>query len=123
VDESAFHSRVRDLHDREYVADGWCSKPTTPASDARHLLDSTAEQRLANDFAFLAACQPAGEHVVAATVEATQEKRGITISLAANRGIVESVEVEMKGLLSCLERRARKGWTFTFTFRFHSVHL
>jgi hypothetical protein len=111
VDESTFHSRVRDLHNRGCIADSRSSPASCalPAPPGLYLLSPASEQRLANDVAFLAACQPAGEHVVAATVEATEEKRVITISLAANRGIVENVDIGMKELLRWWERRARKG--------------
>lgn len=111
VDEVAFHSQVRDLHDRCSVANTAAASAPPRTSDSLYLLSPTSERRLANDIAFLAACQPAGEHVVAATIEATLEKRRIKFSLAANRGIIENVEVELNSVFKCLERRARKGYS------------
>ena len=115
VDRASFESSVAHLSairpvpkTREYLADD-ASIPRK-----RYPLPFEVERQLADDFAFLAAYESGVDFVSAATVCTTLNEPGLTISLAANEGVANCVEVSFKDILVVLEKCARKGNMATF---------
>jgi hypothetical protein len=107
-----FLKRVKFLETRN-----WTSKPSLLHVDesndrnSHYLLPPETELRLADDIAFIAACQPGPNHVSAATIEAIEGQDVIRICLAANEGVEKKVEEEIRKVLDLAERCARKGCT------------
>ena len=73
------------------------------------LLPFHVEQRLADDFAFVAAAKEDPKAVSAATVEEYTDGSGLTIRLAANDGVLPGVEDTLKAMLELLARCAERG--------------
>ena len=67
-----------------------------------------AERQLADDFAFIAACEYGVDFVTAATIEVLPDLSGLVLRLAANEGIADPVMRCLSVIIAALERCAEK---------------
>lgn len=89
-----------------------------PQQDAyERLLPFHVEQRLADDFAFVAAAKEDPKAVSATTVEEYTDGSGLTIRLAANDGVLPGVEDTLKAMLELLARCAERGASYTISVK------
>jgi hypothetical protein len=116
VDQPAFIARAKFLESQNVVGDLSTSVASADADsedvkvqDPRYLLPLAAEQRLADDLAFLAAYEPGAGYVSATTVEAFDGEPRIRVCLAANRGVADAAGGEIRRFLGLMEWCARKG--------------
>ena len=75
----------------------------------KRVLPFHVEQRLADDFAFVAAAKEHPTAVSAATVEECTDGSGLTIRLAANDGVPPAVAETVRTLLEWLAKCAERG--------------
>ena len=75
----------------------------------KYLLPFLVEQRLADDFAFIAAAKEDPKAVSAATVQERSGGLGSIIRLAANDGVLPEVETTFRAMLELLASCARRG--------------
>jgi hypothetical protein len=110
VNQSEFRDRVKVLEAQNIVGNlSTSNSQDLDSHDPRYLLPLASEQRLADDIAFLAAYEPGAGYVSAATFGALEGQPGIRICLAANRGVTEAAEAELRKFLALVEQCARKG--------------
>ena len=81
----------------------------------KRVLPFHVEQRLADDFAFVAAAKEHPSAVSAATVEECTDGSGLTIRLAANDGVPPAVADTLRAMLELLARCAERGVFLTIS--------
>ncbi len=117
LDQSAFRKRVDDLGVK---SDNYPGLPHAHSSHdwlKQHVLRNRVdpvlsidvEERLANDFAFLAASQKNVEAVSAVALEELANSQGLIIRLAANGNIKKIVSEKIQTILVLLQKCASKG--------------
>ena len=74
-----------------------------------HSLPFYVENRLADDFAFVAAAKEDPKAVSAATVEEAIDGSGLVVRLAANDGVLSEVAGALKAMLELLVKCANRG--------------
>ena len=79
------------------------------ASSRDHILPYNVQYQLAQDIAFIAACEEGVHTVSAATVEKRTTEQGLTFTVARNSGVEPSVREGILGIGRCLELCAQKG--------------
>ncbi|KAF2804913.1 uncharacterized protein BDZ99DRAFT_543847 [Mytilinidion resinicola] len=79
-----------------------------PKSSHWDILPFAVEKQLADDLAFIAACEYGVGYVTAATAAPATGEAGMTVRLAANEGVCDSVERAMQAVFRILERCAGK---------------
>jgi hypothetical protein len=110
LDRGQFEENTDELEALKYRATPWAQAPSDwPEDDDRYLLPYAVERQLADDFAYLSACEPKVVTVTAATVEIHDNPCGITIRLAGNKGIRSYVQDALDSILRNLEQCARQG--------------
>jgi hypothetical protein len=67
------------------------------------------EFQLADDFAFIAACEPGAQHVSAAMLVFGSTEKTLNIALAANEGVQEEVKISFDEITHHIRCCARKG--------------
>ena len=82
---------------------------TSQQNNCNYLLPFLVEQRLADDFAFVAAAKEDPKAVSAATVQERSSGLGFMIRLAANDGVLPEVEDTFRAMLELLANCARRG--------------
>jgi hypothetical protein len=112
IDRDQFEETADELEALKYRAAPWAQARTDwPEDDDRYPIPYAVERQLADDFAYISACEPKVVTVTAATIETSENPPGITIRLAGNKGIRGYVQVALDKVLQNLERCARKGRT------------
>lgn len=90
-----------------HSAQAW-QKARRQGDDFKRLLPFHVEQRLADDFAFVAAAKEDPKAVSAATVEERSRGPGLVVRLAANDGVLpvvaDTIRAMVKLLVSCAGR-------------------
>ena len=81
----------------------------TSQQNHKYLLPFLVEQRLADDFAFVAAAKEDPKAVSAATVQERSNGLGSIIRLAANDGVLPEVKDTLTAMLELLASCARRG--------------
>ena len=81
------------------------------------LLPFHVEQRLADDFAFVAAAKEHPTAVSAATLEERTDGSGLTIRLAANDGVPPAVADTLRAMLELLAGCAERGAYYTISVK------
>lgn len=76
--------------------------------DASYVLPFEVEQRLADDFAFIAAAEEGVKAVSAVALEERRDPAGLTIRLAANETVPERVPDTFKKIFNLLGRCAQR---------------
>lgn len=110
IDRDEFERNADELESLKYRAAPWAqARSEWPEDDKRYLIPYAVERQLADDFAYISACEPKVVTVTAATVEAYENPSGITIRLAGNKGIREYVQGALNEILRNVEQCARKG--------------
>ncbi|KAK5174356.1 uncharacterized protein LTR77_001436 [Saxophila tyrrhenica] len=84
-------------------------EPSPRDEDASCLLPLTVEKSLADDLAFIAACQPQVDFVSAVAVVQEQKTPSLSFTLAVNEGISAEVWKTFDEVFALLRRRAKKG--------------
>ena len=92
---------------QEYSARSWLARRTN-ASESNYVLSIDAEQRLADDLAFIAAAEEGVKTISAVTLEQHVGGAGLTVRLAANETIPERVPSTFRALFELLSRCACK---------------
>lgn len=82
--------------------------PRIRQDDPSYLLPFEVEQRLADDFAFLAAAEEGVKAVSAVALEESLDPAGLTIRLAANETVPEHVPDTFKTIFGLLGRCAKR---------------
>lgn len=82
---------------------------TSQQNNCKYLLPFPVEQRLADDFAFVAAAKEDPKAVSAATVQERSDGLGSIVRLAANDGVLPEVEDTFRAMLELLASCARGG--------------
>ncbi|KAL8786973.1 MAG: hypothetical protein Q9195_007985 [Heterodermia aff. obscurata] len=90
-----------------HSAERW-SEISFQHNNRQRLLPFLVEQRLADDFAFVAAAKEHPKAVSAATVQERSDGLGLIICLAANDGVLPEVEDTFKAMLDLLARCAAR---------------
>ncbi|RDI88483.1 hypothetical protein Vi05172_g960 [Venturia inaequalis] len=109
IDRDEFERNADELESLKYRAAPWAqARSEWPEDDERYLIPYAVERQLADDFAYISACEPKVVTVTAATVEAYENPSGITIRLAGNKGIREYVQGALNEILRNVEQCARK---------------
>lgn len=83
--------------------------PFQRAYDPSYLLPLDVEMGLADDFAFIAACEPQVGFVTAVAIEQRTNEPSLLVKLAANEGISVSVKEKFNELFEVLRQHARRG--------------
>ncbi|TID25409.1 hypothetical protein E2P81_ATG04508 [Venturia nashicola] len=110
IDRNQFEQNADDLEALKYRAAPWAqARSEWPEDDKRYSIPYAVERQLADDFAYISACEPKVVTVTAATVEAYENPPGIIIRLAGNKGIREYVQHALGQILRNVEQCARKG--------------
>lgn len=119
VGRETFESHVDAFQRTKYVPDPHVlSEGDWPKPRDQDVLPFSVEKQLADDIAFIAACEYGVAHVTAAAVQPSKkEPCGLVVRLAANEGICDRVKYAMEELLSSLEQCAKKGKTLILTGR------
>lgn len=113
IDRDQFEENADELEALKYRATPWAqARSEWPQDDDRYFIPYAIERQLADDFAYISACEPKVVTVTAATVEAHENPPGLTIQLAGNKGIREYVQIALDNILRSVERCARKGRTY-----------
>lgn len=73
------------------------------------MLPLAIEKSLADDFAFIAACQPQVDFISAAAIEQNGSNGSIVVKLAVNEGVSSEVKRTFYELFRVLRKHARKG--------------
>ena len=92
---------------QEYSARSWLARRTN-ASESNYVLSIDAEQRLADDLAFIAAAEEGVKTISAITLEQHVGGAGLTVRLATNETIPESVPSAFRAFFELLTRCAYK---------------
>lgn len=117
LDQSNFRKRIDDLGVKSNDYPGlpqvhssrdWLSQHNA-SDEVNHVLSMNVEERLANDVAFLIASQKGVELVSAVALEEFTGSDGLSIRLAANGGISETVIDVMRSISVLLQKCATKG--------------
>lgn len=77
-------------------------------SSLEYQLPLAVEQRLADDFAFLAAAEPGARATSAVCIEEASNTEGLVVRLAANGGVSLAVREAIEGILDLLVDCAQK---------------
>jgi hypothetical protein len=110
INRDEFEENADELESLKYIATPWTqARSEWPEDDEQYLIPYAVERQLADDFAYISACEPKVVTVTAATIEVSDEPSGITVRLAGNKGIREYVRDALDGILRSLEGCARKG--------------
>jgi hypothetical protein len=80
-----------------------------PPTHPPRVLSFESEQRLANDFAFIAASQEGVDSVAAVVIEEAHEHTGLIIRIAANEGVEDETRKTLSSLCDCLMSCAKRG--------------
>lgn len=99
---------------RNYSVQDW-ERHHPVHGDSQRSLSLEDEQRLADDFAFIAAFREGGISVSAVGLEERLHPPGLTVRLAANRLIPEQVPRQLNAILEMLRARAARGGHITST--------
>ena len=91
-----------------HSAEEW-PESTSQQDNCKRLLPFLVEQRLADDFAFVAAAKEDPKAVSAATIQERSDGLGSIICLAANDGVRPEVEDTFRAMLQLLANCARRG--------------
>ncbi len=92
-----------------HLRNNW-SEPRIRYDDQNYVLPFSIEQRLADDFAFLAAAEEGVKAVSAVGLEQDVEHHGMTIRLAANDTIPPDVPKIFSIMFDLLVKCAGKSW-------------
>ena len=100
---------------QDYSARSWLARRTN-ASELNYVLSIDAEQRLADDLAFIAAAEEGVKTISAVTLEQDVEGVDLTVRLTANETIPKLVPSTFKNLFEQLAKCASKSAYSTCTF-------
>lgn len=84
-------------------------QPSYLEDNHSYLLPLAIEKSLADDFAFIAACQPQVDFISAAAIEQNGSNGSIVVKLAVNEGVSSEVKRTFYELFRVLRKHARKG--------------
>ncbi|KAK5149838.1 hypothetical protein LTS14_010659, partial [Recurvomyces mirabilis] len=106
----SFERQTQAIYQKQHVAGCRSYAKTFPSSryDKSYPLSFEVERSLADDFAFIAACQPKVEYVTAVTIELTKDEPSILVRLAANEGVSPDVQSSLNELFSVLKGHASR---------------
>lgn len=90
---------------KSYLTNEWQAK-TVEKPTANYVLSLEAEQRLVDDFAFLAAAEEGGKAVSAVAVEQQRVPPRLTLRLAANQNVPREVPTRFKTMFNVLNECA-----------------
>lgn len=79
-----------------------------PSSSVR-LLSLDKEQRLADDFAFIAAAKQGASKVAAVCIEETEQHTGLIVRVAANDGVDEDTKAGLENICNHLSNCTKNG--------------
>ena len=85
------------------------SETTSRQDNCKPLLPIYVEQRLADDFAFVAAAKEDPKAVSAVAIQERSDGLGLIIRLAANDGVLPEVKDTLRAMLDLLASCARQG--------------
>lgn len=109
IDRDRFEENADELEALKYRTVPWAqARSEWPEDDKRYSITYAVERQLADDFAYISACEPKVVTVTAATVETYENPPSITIRLAGNKGIREYVQHALDEILRNVEQCARK---------------
>jgi hypothetical protein len=110
IDRTVLERHTQALFAKDHVA-GRCyyAETSYPKDDRSYPLSLEVEKSLADDFAFIAACQPEANFVSAAAIEQNGSSCSFVVKLAANEGVSLDVRKTFDELFQVLRRHARKG--------------
>lgn len=108
IDHAALDLQTQALFNKQHVT-GRRSYASSPAVDDSYLLPFEVEKSLADDFAFIAACEPQVDFVSAVAIEQLADDQSLVIKLAANEGVATYVKDKFDDIVAVLKSRARKG--------------
>lgn len=110
IDRIALEHDTQALFAKKHVAGRrFYAEPTYPEDDRSYLLPLGIEKSLADDFAFIAACQPQVDFVSAAAIEQNGSDGSFVVKLAANEGVSPEVKRTFDEVFEVLRNHARKG--------------
>ena len=109
-DRESFELQTKVIHQKQHVAGCRSYARTFPSSryDNSYPLSFEVERSLADDFAFIAACQPKVEYVTAVTIELTEDEPSMLVRLAANEGIPPDVQSSFNEIFGMLRDHASR---------------
>ena len=108
VSEQTFYKKVDELEKQhvDYVEHYF--RPPTDSPISPDLLPFEEERQLADDFAFIAACEFGVPFITAATIEVLPGLSGLTVRLAANEGVADRVVTAFEAIFASLMQCANK---------------
>lgn len=109
IDRATLERQMQALFAKQHVAGPRTYSDAARKDDDSYPLPFEVEKSLADDFAFIAACQPQVDFVSAVAIEQDLERDSLVIKLAANQGVAVQVKEKFEGILTVLKKRSRKG--------------
>ena len=114
INQSAFRKCIHDLAEKNdfpgnqkvHSYQEWKGRGIA-SNDRNHVLPFDVEERLANDFAFIAAAKKEVEAVSAVVLEEAADSQSLIVRLAANGTISEVVMSRLTSILATLQKCAR----------------
>ena len=114
INQSAFRKCIHDLAEKNdfrgnqkvHSHQEWKDREIA-SNDKNHVLPFDVEERLANDFAFIAAAKKEVEAVSAVVLEEAADSQSLIVRLAANGTISEVVMSRLTSILATLQKCAR----------------
>lgn len=108
IDRIKFEQRIKAISEKGHIAERRTYQRHTGDDDST-TLSAEAEKGLADDLAFIAACEPQVGFVSAVTVEPCESSSSISVRLAANNGVSSVVQRTFDEVFEILRKHARKG--------------
>jgi hypothetical protein len=103
-------TQIKNLEARDYAPDPIVYKIREQTTlKELYPISAKAECQLADDFAFIAACEPGVQHVSAAMLIFGSTEMTLNIALAANEGIQEDVKMAFDEITHYIRFCAKKG--------------
>jgi hypothetical protein len=110
IDRAALDRQTQALEAKGHVAGRRCYQECpTSASDGLYPLPFVVEKGLADDLAFIAACQPHANFVSAVAIEQRSTPPSLVVKLAVNNGVSSEVEETFDRIFAVLREHARNG--------------
>lgn len=107
IDRMRLESQTQALHAKQHVSGRRSyTTPATSMSDSLYPLPVEIEERLANDLAFIAACQPKANFVTAVAIEQGPDKASLVVKLATNEGASDEVSSHFDDIFATMRSHA-----------------
>ena len=109
IDRVTFERQTEALSMKDHVAGPRSYAQASAPNDDSLALPLELERSLADDLAFIAACQPHVDFVSAVAIEQDLSKPAFVVKLAVNEGVSLGVQEQFDEIFAVLRSHARKG--------------